>query len=245
MNKKLIFCITTGRSGTALLATLLNTLPKDKVFTGHEEKPLFDDYLTEARNAPEVFYRYWIEKKLPDIKGHPQDIYIETSHVISKGFIEPLLFLSPDTRFIWLQRSLDEVANSMYSLDDIPGRSRTGIRYYFLPSENQLKIRNWGNRNLTDYQLCYWYCKEAWHRAEQLRKKLGNKVYPIQLEALKLRGYFQEMLYSLGLPYPENWEEYKTLCGVYVNQKLNRKARCIPPDAEYQRKEVDRLLCTG
>ena len=246
-NKKLIFCFTTGRSGTGLLAQLLQTLPRDKVFATHEEKPLFDDYLTDARDNPELFYRYWYKKKLPIIKSLPQPIYIETSHVINKGFIDSLLSFNLDVSFIYLYRDIEKVAASMHSLDDIPGRTKTGCRYYLLPWENQLKIRDGGeDLTLTDYQLCYWYCKEIQHRAGNLQKQLGDRFYPIQLEELKLTGYFQEMLYALGLPYPtqSGWDDYALLRHTVVNQKLGRKVRPLPMDVASQREEVDKL-CIG
>jgi len=230
--KKLIFTITTGRSGTGLLSQLLDTLPQDQVFVGHEVKPLFDDYLGRIRNGGLTFGDFWSNIKLPAIYEKPQPVYIETAHTISKGFIDSLLEFDQDVKFIWLQRSLRETASSMYRLGDIPGVTRTGVRYYLLPDEHRsIPVPS----TATDYQRCYLYCKEIWERGRYYREKLGDDmVFPISLGQIRMPGYFQELLSWAGLPNPESMAEFTRRTNIKVNQKLGRKIRPLAMNLDEQ-----------
>ncbi len=224
MEKRLIFTFTTGRSGTALLAQLLSLLPTDLVLATHEQKPLFDDYLWQARQEPSIFKSFWVDRKLPEIAKVPQPIYIETSHVACKGFLQSLSDLGVGFDTILLTRPLREVATSMYLLNDIPGRTKTGCRYYLLPDDpdNLVGVVNW--KKLSDYQLCYWYCLEIYYRG--LKFKLRNlDAFSISLSELKQEGGFVAMLNHLKLPPLTSLEEYHKLKNIYINQKQIRK--CI------------------
>ncbi len=228
MDKQLIFTITNGRTGTGFLAKLLGTLSSNEVFVGHEVKPLFDDYLSRAREDPNIFESFWLNKKLPAISKLPQPIYVETSHVCCKGFLQPLLAMNLDVKLIWLMRPHREVAKSMWQLNDIPGRTKTGKRYYLYPGnpKNIHKLRNW--EEFSDYQLCYWHCLETQARGIKYQKIYKDIIFPISLEDLKGEECFKELLAFCGLPEPVYWTEYYILRDMKVNQKLGRKRKEEP-----------------
>jgi hypothetical protein len=54
----------------------------------------------------------------------------------------------------------------MMQLDTIPGRSERGLRWYLSPDDpsNMTQLIDW--REMSDYQLCYWYCLEIEHRMD-------------------------------------------------------------------------------
>ena len=82
MQKRLIFCCTTGRSGTKLLAELLSLVPT--VCSVHEAKPSFDDYYWKTKKQdysfpPEEIYKRFWRSKLAAINRTDKPVYSETS----------------------------------------------------------------------------------------------------------------------------------------------------------------------
>ncbi|WP_163328944.1 hypothetical protein GFV12_06535 [Desulfurobacterium thermolithotrophum] len=81
--KRLIFTVTTGRSGTAYLSKILSLIPNISAF--HEPEPNFVDVMRLALEKPELAVKFWVLEKLPFIAKTPHNIYCETSHLFCKG----------------------------------------------------------------------------------------------------------------------------------------------------------------
>lgn len=150
-SKRLIFTIAPGRSGTGYLANMLNLLPG--VCSTHEPEPKFSHSMRAIQHDSNLAQEFWVKEKLPAILEFTEKIYIETSHLFCKGFLEPLLELGIIPDVVILRRPFREVAISLYKLDTIPARSDNGQKFLLCPEDpDVLPLLNWQKFN--DYQLC-------------------------------------------------------------------------------------------
>ena len=198
-DKRLIFCLTSGRSGTRFLTDILTLLKNTSV--NHEPKPAFHDVMREVQTNPPLATTFLLQTKLPHIALQPEPTYIETSHVFCKGFVEPLLDLGVVPDVIVLSRPHRQVAKSMHQIGTIPGRSSVADEFYLRPDDpDVLPLPGW--EDLHDYQLCYWYCLEIERRqrlyAEMLTKR-GASVVSFQLaELTTLAGFIRLFRFLTG-----------------------------------------------
>ena len=85
MSIKYIFCISTGRSGTAYLSKLLGQL--DNCSAYHEQKPvLHNEIMRDYLDGNEVTLKKEFTKKLEYIRQNRNAIYADTSHIFIKSF---------------------------------------------------------------------------------------------------------------------------------------------------------------
>lgn len=184
--KRLIFTVTTGRSGTDFLRSIVSVLPG--VSAKHEPNPNFVDVFRRIQLGvePDLARRWWVEDKLRRIAGKSAPIYFEASHVFCKGFVEPLLELGYVPRLILLSRENRNVARSMFRLGTIPTRTLRADRWYLRPDDpGVLPIDGW--QRMHDYQLCYWYTLEIARRQgvyEKLIAQHGGQTLRIDLPEL-------------------------------------------------------------
>ncbi len=247
-HKRLIFTVTTGRSGTAYLAQLLRTVPHVAAF--HEPEPRFSHVLREVQRDPLMARRFWLEEKLPAIARVRAPIYAETSHLFCKGFAEPLLELGLVPDLILLSRPHREVALSLYQLGTIPGRGGKAMTYYLSPDDpGVLPLPGWAS--LHDYQLCYWYCLEIERRSRhyaKLFRERGARVSRITLTELNTEVGFRRLLDELALPAMHllaRWR-YRRVVGQRVNAKRGKKREVFPPgDLDALEQEVRDLVQGG
>ncbi len=197
--KRLVFTVTTGRSGTAYLSTILGFVKNSHAV--HEPSPEFADVMRQVQREPELAYRFLLDQKLPAILQSPGKIYIETSHLACKGFLEPLLEIGIVPDLIIHRRPPRDVALSMFKMGTIPGRSDKGLRFYLSPDDTGvLKLADWDQFN--NYQLCYWYCLEIERRAIQYSREFrdrGGRIAETTLAGLKTFDGLQKMTDDLGL----------------------------------------------
>jgi hypothetical protein len=200
--KRLIFTITSGRSGTGYLAEVLRDVPDVQSY--HEPEPRFSDVMRSVQKDKTIAVKFWINKKLPQIAKETAPIYIETSHLFCKGFIEPLLDMDIIPDLIILSRPERDVAKSMLRLDTIPGRTEKGLKYYLSPEDpGVLPLPNW--QSLHDYQLCYWYCLEIKRRSEYYENILHeNNAHITKIAVNEISSFkgFKRLLKELYLPRP-------------------------------------------
>jgi len=245
--KRLIFTVTTGRSGTDYLARLLDCVPG--VTSMHEPKPHFVWAMRDAQADPEVARRFLVEQKLPAIRDTPGPVYSETSHLVCKGFLEPLLELGYLPDLVLLRRPHREVALSLYRLGTIPGRTPKGLKWYLSPDDpGVLELPRW--HELHDYQICYWYCLEIERRRvhyEALLRPLGARIVSITLAELATFGGFMRLRKELGLPRllvgPTHWIRYFRRAHVRANTQSKAKRDLgLPDDIELLEQEVHQRL---
>ncbi|MEA1938668.1 MAG: sulfotransferase domain-containing protein [Pseudomonadota bacterium] len=223
MNKNIIMCITTGRSGTNLLQALLG-LSEDTCAV-HEPEPSFTHRAVAARQDLSEAIDFVENTKLPDIMSRPEHNYVETSHLFGKGFFEAFRELKIPFRLIILNRNPRDVAYSLWRLDTIPYRTDYGRRFLLSPDEKGvLKLAAW--RRMSDYQLCYWYCLEMERRKSAYAAICKNDDVPvaeISMERLKKWDDFQEMCQICGLTVPASAQkDYAQLTSRKINAKADR-----------------------
>lgn len=230
-DKTLIFTITSGRSGSGYLANVLYEL--DGVYACHESRPVLDKIYQTVRkeNPPSPTARgWWLNHKLPAIAKTPGHVYIETSHLFCKGFMEPFVKIAEEWginyKFILLTRYNIHVANSMYSLNTIPGKTSKGSYWYIVPGEkiSYTTLPGWGN--LHDYQLCFWYTLEIMARANHALVMYPDKCASVDLHDFRRRDKVEEFLRNLGLLHAAGdsfWRFWETSIGRRVNNKDGSK----------------------
>ena len=86
--KKLVFTVATGRCGTAFFSEILRLVPGATSL--HEPEPQYAEVLRQVQQQPETARAFLIQQKLPVIARDQKNIYIETSHLFCKGFLEAL-----------------------------------------------------------------------------------------------------------------------------------------------------------
>lgn len=203
LDKRLIFTVTPGRSGTSYLAKLLGTIPN--VSAHHEPSPNPATILRRVQQDPSAAYQFLYEHKLPAIKECPTEIYAETTHLFCKGFIEPMVRMGLRPSLIILRRPPREVALSHVIGSIIPARSSLGAYYLLDPRDpGVIPLFRW--EWTTDYQLCFWYALEMERRQlryAQMALELGLPVFDVTNTELNDWNIYSRMLQTLGLPVTE------------------------------------------
>jgi|GEM_PF-1033065 len=158
---KLIFTVTPGRSGTQYLTHLLEHVPG--VTATHEPEPNFASILRRSKIYPEKAFAFLRDMKLPEIAKCETPIYAETSHVICKGFIEPMIIMGLRPSLICLRRPPREVAWSHYHRNSVPMRSENGTHFLLAPTD-PFVLPFYEHESASDYQMCFWYALEMERR---------------------------------------------------------------------------------
>jgi len=244
-DKRLIFSISTGRCGTGYLSKLMALVPG--VASYHEAPPRFQLVMRHVQSNPHAAYDFWTQRKLPQIEVEKSNIYVETSHLFCKGFVEPLLDCGFKPDIIILSRPHRDVAQSMFYLNTIPGRTAKGLKYYLSPDDpGVLKLPAW--EKLSDYQLCYWYCLEIERRAlmyRQLFRDLNAKVVSVSLKEIQtIRGFLKIIRgMNLSIPRLRDWYQYFRNQKKKINIKTSSKKNVsLDGDLTRQEKEVFHLI---
>lgn len=204
LDKKLIFTVTAGRSGTVYLCKLLETVPTVSAY--HEPKPNFVDVMRRAQTDPAVAYAFLHQYKFPAIRQCEGEVYAETSHLTCKGFIEPMIRMGLRPALIILRRPPREVAFSHGERGAVPGRSTSGIEYLLDPRDpGVLPFLHW--ESASHYQLCFWYALEMERRQlhyTAMARELGLTVVDVTHRELNDWEIYARMLTTLGLPITED-----------------------------------------
>ncbi len=252
---RIILTASSGRCGTYLLARILDIIPG--VTAMHEPDPRLDNIWWRLRGDPGLADRWLVKHKIPTIEKCQDPIYIETTHQMCKGFFEPMLANGHKFDLIILSRDLRSVALSMYKLNDIPSRSRTGRRWYPWPSDatNLLALRPGEYKAFSDYQMCYWYVLEMELRKAFYRwllRRKGAVVVDTSLEQITTARGYRELVIGLGLPVPSG--HVRLAWGKLVRQKHNTKGsrksflrnrgvvKTLPRDLSAQEDQVREIM---
>jgi hypothetical protein len=138
--------------------------------------------------------------KLPEIAKAGGEVYIETSHLVCKGFIEALILEGLRPGLILLRRPPREIAWSYLERGAIPGRTVEGTNYLLKPSDPYvLPLLEW--EKASNYQLCFWYALEMECRQRRyaaLAKTLSLPVVDVTNRELNDWAVFKGMLAEFG-----------------------------------------------
>jgi len=219
-NKRCIFCLTTGRSGTKYLSNLLSLLPGINAL--HEPKPDFAKFAEMARNHPEKGRDFILGRKIHSINESMSNVYIETSHLFCKGFVEIFAHLGLEFDAIILRRNHRDVAKSLYRRNSIPGMPPMGTKYLLTPNTKGVftKLPNWNKYH--PYQLCYWYCLEIERRIQTYKFFKNIKtIVETDVHQLQYVDHFYRLCEQLDLPWltHDGFETYMKKRGTRINKK--------------------------
>lgn len=229
--KTLTMCLTTARSGTALLASLLALA--DDVDAQHEAAPDFHEVLPAVREHPEAAVAFVRERKLPRILHCQQPHYVETSHLFGEGFFEAFIALAIPFRLIVLNRDPRCVAESNWRVDAVPGRSKDGLGFLLSPGQSGvMRLPGW--EKMSDYQLCYWYALEMERRKTRYAAECARRGWVVaetRLDDLKDWARFRAFCATLGFVVRDVQEaKHARICATRVNpkRKHGRKFSLVP-----------------
>jgi hypothetical protein len=197
--KTLVVTVTAGRTGTTFLTHLLALCPDTT--SRHEPEPSFVPVLRLAQRDPALARRFLLEYKLPFVADVPTRRYVETGHLLCKGFLEPLLALGIAPGVVALRRAPRRVATSLLSRRTVPGRGKLGLKYLLHPGDaGVLPLPRW--HRLTDYQLCFWYALEIERRQRAYRGPVaaaGGAWVDVTAEELGAAERFLAVAQALSL----------------------------------------------
>jgi hypothetical protein len=229
---RLILTVTPGRSGTAFLCELLKAVRG--IYSVHEPDPKFSDVMRAVQYDAAVAQKFLLTQKLPAIRRCAQLTYVETSHLACKGFMEPLIDNGCLFDLIVLKRNPFLVATSLYLLATIPARTPLGNQFLLRPDDpSVLPLEGW--QELSDWALCFWYCREIERRMNiyiNRVKELGKRVITTSIDQLQEDDGVREILEFVGasdslLDDPN----FVLRRREKVNQMLNNKRPVIPLSA--------------
>jgi hypothetical protein len=197
--KTLVFSVTAGRTGTTYVARLLALCPDTTSL--HEPEPSFVRVMRLAQLDASWARRFLLEYKLPFIAARPSRRYVETGHLLCKGFLEAMLELGLVPHIIGLRRAPRRIATSLLSRHTVPGRSKLGLKYLLHPLDpGVLPLPDW--TCCSDYQLCFWYALEIERRQRAYRPlidRAGGRWVDITAEELHEPPRFLAAAEALGL----------------------------------------------
>lgn len=198
-DKRLVVTVTAGRTGTTFLTHLLALCPDTTSL--HEPEPSFVPVLRLAQHDAALARRFLLEYKLPFVADLPTRRYVETGHLLCKGFLEPLLGLGLAPNVVALRRAPRRVAASLLSRHTVPGRGKLGLKYLLHPGDpGVLPLADWTRRS--DYQLCFWYALEIERRQGAYRAPVeaaGGAWVDVTAEELHDARRFLAAADTLGL----------------------------------------------
>lgn len=226
LDKRLIFTLTTGRSGTMYLTEMLKLA--EGVHACHEwdDKKRLTDFVrvaNHARNAHDQGREWWLDVLFPHIAENVKEpIFAMTSNVFGRGMAACLIELIDDEQapvpdIIVLRRPTRDVALSFWWRKSIPARTPNGSIYHFHPEGNCiLHLKDW--QRFTDYQLVYWDTLEMEKRMQVLAQQFaarGAKVFETTTMELTGGNSFLKLAEYLDLPVDE--QEWRAKRGEHYN----------------------------
>ncbi len=224
---KYIFSINTGRCGSDYAAELFSKA--ENTISFHESYPLMNGAPMQSFNhGDEQALRRLMPVKLKQIRKQSRrgrKIYCETNHSFIKGwgYLIPEFIPQEEIGVLILHRNVKQVIYDFIRDHKIPGTTEHTRTYQLIPGSP---------RNLsappaqaTPYDLCHWYIKETYLRAEQYRSMFPRIRYiECDVEQLNDYAYVVNILATFGLvPTPQ----LQKVVGVHVNTRDNYPKRTL------------------
>lgn len=205
MIESFIFTCSTGRCGTAYLASLFDAKhePQPKLM---QEGNVALAAMTRdvAANGNQRAARDYLSTiKLPHIERTcDRRVYFETAHTFSKGFLLPLIdLLGTRLKIIRVRRRSTDVVNSLMRLGTIPPGNAWYLRGTDAICVDRMSEEAWSG--LSDREKCIWYVEEIenqWSRLIKPRLSKGQ-WFEVNLEDMLVESHvLRELEAFVGLP---------------------------------------------
>ena len=186
----LIFCISTGRSGTNYLSELLST-GKD-VDAHHEVQPMMTGVYIDMINNKPLKSSYGARKyKSKFLKKYIKNIprkktYIEMSHMFIKTFYDVVMDSFKNVRIIILKRDIIDTIKSFYELNYFSNDSYAWRDWMMSPNAVTSTMKTIGeDESMTQIELIISYLMDMEIRTQKFKKKYKNtKIIEANIEEL-------------------------------------------------------------
>lgn len=189
-NKKLIFCINSGRAGSQYLATLLDTAQEVRAF--HEPEPAMNgQYLHMVdQHGYENTYKQRrvkgsaIHKTLKKMRKN--EVYCETNHMFIKTFFDVVIDEFKNVEVIILRRDIAHILKSFIELNYFTGRNEAWKDWMTSPNTRSHAIDCIDRDEILDqYDLCIAYLIDIEARIQRFLKEYPHiPVHMVRLEQL-------------------------------------------------------------
>jgi len=225
-NRKLIFCINSGRSGSHYLVTLLNTAKEIRAF--HEPEPAMNGQYLQLINQYEYKDTYGrrkikcnaIRKTLREMEENK--IYCETNHMFIKTFFDVVIDAFKNVGIIILRRELVHVLKSFIELNYFTNKNEAWKDWMSSPNAKTHAIDCIDkDENLDQYDLCIAYLIDIEARIQRFLGKYPHlPIYEVRLEQLNDIESVKKLFAELDITMTH--ETYKVI-GEKVNTREKRK----------------------
>jgi hypothetical protein len=225
-DRRLIFCISSGRAGSDYLATILDSA--EEVRCMHEQAPyMHGKYLTmiNTRPYPETQERRLIKcSAIAEEFGalSPATIYGETNHMFIKTFFDVALAVFTDVDVIILRRNLAAVLKSFIELEYFTPGNIHWPNWMSSPNARTAALPCIGSDDSLDqFDLCIGYLFDIEARACRFKREFpGVRTHEVRLEDLNDMAGVEKLFAGLGVT---PTDETKKLCGQTVNDRTEIK----------------------
>ncbi len=225
-NRRLIFCINSGRAGSNYLAALLNTAEEVSAF--HEPRPAMNGKYLQMVNRYDYKMTYNLRKiKCKAIykilKNMSQnEIYCETNHMFIKTFFDVVSDTFKNIEVIILHRSLAHVLKSFIELNYFTNLNKAWPKWMSSPNARTKAIACIdSDSNLDQYDLSIAYLIDIESRALRFQKEYPEvRVHQVRLESLNDYSNVESLFQDLRITITGNT---KNLFGEKINTRENVK----------------------
>lgn len=195
MSIKYIFCISTGRSGTAYLCKLFSGLNACSAY--HEQKPILHNHIMrDYLNGNELSMKPHILTKINKIRNCESDIYVDTSHIFIKSFGWEIPKHIPEQEIgvVVLKRNKEKVVESTQRVHSGPF-TYLGKKWILTPYKNAV-IKP--PINYYVFQFYRYLIKLYWLFKGESQSI--TKTYPkfFRNKSLTLINWYYDEIYALG-----------------------------------------------
>jgi hypothetical protein len=224
--RRLIFCITSGRSGSKYLTDLFATACGVRSF--HEAPPNMSGEPLRLVNTLPLEASREVRRVKADaiaavLRGMaPEDVYAETNHMFIKTFFDVVLAEFHNVEVVILRRSLPHVLKSFIEMGYYSPLNPGALAWMSSPNAATAALRALGPDDALDpYDAAIGYLLDIEARAQRfMREYPWVRVHEERLEQLLERQQAAAFLERLDLvPTERTW----SFVGQRVNERRHRK----------------------
>jgi hypothetical protein len=230
--RRLIFSINSGRSGSKYLAQLLSTA--HQVTSFHEAEPkMCGEFIDMINSKPMEESREKRRVKAEAIAeilrgSAPEEIYAETNHTFITTFYDVVLEEFPNVDVVNLRRDLGLVLKSFIEMGYFSPLNPLSFAWMSSPNAVTSALPAIGpDATLDQFDRCIAYLLDIEARAERFRRDYPNvRTHDVRLEQLNEINFVEELFARLSIT---PTAATRKLCGLTSNERKRRKEQIANP----------------